>query len=161
MDEYLILLEENGILFGEYSLEKVSGLSPQWFWDRQIDFLDFRGDLQIRSTECLFGRHIRLITASHSIVWGKASPGMAKKHVWIEKNTFIGSYSLLYNCHIGEQSVVSCGSVVSNVIVPPYTMVEGNPARMIGRFINGFWVRIECPPYAGENGKGMRYWEIT
>ena len=141
MDKELQYLIDNHILFGEFDPSKVSGLTPQWFTDRQVDFLDFRGDLQFRSTEILLGRHCRFITASHVISTGRYGQ-MSLKHVWIEKDTFIGSYSLLYNCHIGEGAVVNCGSVVSNMIVLPFTMVEGNPARPIGKFNGRVWVRL-------------------
>ena len=159
MDEHLRYLIDNDRILGDYDPAKVSGLPPEWFRTRWIDVIDFRGDLQIRATNTLFGRHIRILTASHSIIYGAPSPGMIKKHVWIDKDTFIGSYSLLYNCHIGEGAVVSCGSVVSNIIVPPHTLVEGNPARIIGRFENGLWNRVDSPEFIGVTGLGMRYWK--
>jgi hypothetical protein len=159
MDENLRYLIDNDKILGEYDAAKVSGLPPEWFRTRWIDVIDFRGDLQIRSQNSLFGRHIRILTASHSIVRGTPSPGMVKKRVWIEKDTFIGSYALLYNCHIRTGAVVSCGSVVSNMIIPAHTLVEGNPARIIGHFENGLWKRIDCPEFIGETGSGMRYWE--
>lgn len=157
--DYLKALKDSGVLQGEYDAEKVSGLTPEWFWTRQTDFLDFRGNLRIHDPAVLFGRHIRIITASHSIAYGRASPGMVKRRVIVEKYVFVGSYALLYNCRLREGCVVNCGCVVSNVDVPPYTMVEGNPARMIGKFINGMWHRMENPPFLGEYLNGMRYWE--
>lgn len=141
MDPKLQKLIDDGVLFGEFDSSKVSGLTPTWFADRQVDFLDFRGDLRFLDTEILLGRHVRMITASHVINTGRYG-GTALKYVWIEAYAFIGSYSLLYNCHIGEGAVVNCGSVVSNMVVEPYTMVEGNPARVVGRFENGLWRRV-------------------
>lgn len=142
MDKELQYLIDHGILYGTFDSSKVSGMPPEWFTDRQVDFLDFRGDLQLRSTEICLGRHVRLITAGHVISNGKYGP-QALKHVWIEKDTFIGSYSILYNCTICEGAVVSVGSVVANMIIPPFHMVEGNPARLIGVFKDGLWRRIE------------------
>ena len=45
--------------------------------------------------------------------------------VWIGANVI-----LLSGTHIGEGSVISAGSVISNTI-PPYSIVVGNPGRVI------------------------------
>src|SRR5574340_486732 len=121
MRESLRRLIEEGILFGEIQPEKVSNLPPEWFVTRQVDFLDFRGDLQLRSQRITLGRHVKFITASHIINTGEAG-AMSLKRVWVEGATFIGSYSILYNCHIKEGVVISVGSVVSNMVVEPYTI---------------------------------------
>ena len=128
---------------GEYDAAKVSGLTPEWFHERQFDLVDFRGDLQIRSNNtCAFGRRVRILTASHDFSTGYLGQHV-DKYVWIDPNTFIGSFALLYNCHIQEGAVVACGAVVRNMIVPPHTMVEGNPARIIKEFKDGKWIRIQ------------------
>lgn len=49
----------------------------------------------------------------------------------IEDNVFIGAgCTILPNVVVGEGSIVGAGSVVSRN-VPPYTVVAGNPARVI------------------------------
>ena len=51
--------------------------------------------------------------------------------VVIEDDVWIGArVILLSGAHIGEGSVISAGSVVSNKI-PPYSIAVGNPARVI------------------------------
>lgn len=139
--DYLQLLKDNQRLLGEFDTTKVSGLSPQWFWDRWIDLLDFRGDLQIRGNNIVLGRKVSIVTASHIISTGHYT-SWSPKYVWIEKDTYIGSRAILYNCHIMEGGVVAIGSVVSNMTVFPYTMVAGNPAIEVGVFRNGVWRRI-------------------
>jgi acetyltransferase-like isoleucine patch superfamily enzyme len=53
--------------------------------------------------------------------------------VQIEDEAFIGpSVVILPNVTIGRGAVVTAGSVVTRS-VPPLTMVQGNPARPIGR----------------------------
>jgi acetyltransferase-like isoleucine patch superfamily enzyme len=53
--------------------------------------------------------------------------------VRIEDNAFIGpGVIILPNVRIGEGAVVAAGSVV-NHSVPPQTMVQGNPARIVAR----------------------------
>lgn len=55
------------------------------------------------------------------------------KKVTIKKGALIGDRSTIFpGITIGENSMVSAGSVVSKD-VPPYAIVAGNPARIIGR----------------------------
>ena len=58
---------------------------------------------------------------------------------WIGANTVITS-----GIHIGKHAVVAAGSVVTKDI-PPYTVVAGNPARMIKQFNfkTGAWEKVE------------------
>ena len=137
--DYLDLLIKNRLILGEYDPAKVSGLPPQWFWDRMVDLVDFRGDLQIRSAESItFGFHVRVITASHDFREGGIGK-MVAKPVWIEQGAFIGSYALLYACHIKQNAVVSVGSVVRNMVVEPWELVEGNPAKVVAKYEDGHW----------------------
>lgn len=52
--------------------------------------------------------------------------------ITIEDNVVVGGSSIiLYNVHIGHNSLVAAGSVVTNH-VEPYSIVGGNPAKKIG-----------------------------
>jgi acetyltransferase-like isoleucine patch superfamily enzyme len=77
--------------------------------------------------------------------------------VIIDDYAWIASDVVLYNCHIGEGAVVSVGSVVRSRDVPPWTMVEGNPARIIARYEGGEWIYLDepepLPMTAGWKGK--------
>ena len=54
--------------------------------------------------------------------------------VKIGDNVFLGEKcSILKNVSIGERSVVACNTVVTKDI-PPYSIVAGNPARIIKRY---------------------------
>lgn len=141
--DYLKQMIETGVLLGEWDSSKVSGLQPEWFVTRQVDMLDMRGDLRIMSKDdILFGRHVRIITASHEMVGDGFSPELQVRRCWIDHHAFIGSYALLYNCVIGHHAVVSVGSVVSSMLVPPYCMVEGNPAQIVREYREGRWRRV-------------------
>ena len=49
------------------------------------------------------------------------------KDVWIGANTFI-----MPGAEIGDGSVISAASVVGGKKIPPYSILAGNPARVIG-----------------------------
>lgn len=91
-------------------------------------FVDCREKVII-GQNVLLGFGIKIISQSHDIHdWRIVKP----KPVKIGKDAFIGSFSLLYNCEIGEGAIVACGAVVRNMTVPPNAIVEGNPAKIIG-----------------------------
>jgi galactoside O-acetyltransferase len=54
-----------------------------------------------------------------------------KYSIVIEDDVWIGAHCIILSgAHIGKGSVISAGSVVASVI-PPYSIVAGNPARVI------------------------------
>ena len=61
----------------------------------------------------------------------------------IEDNVVIGARSIiLYDVTIGHHSIVAAGSVVTKDVLP-YTIVGGNPARVIGNVDDLLKKRIE------------------
>ena len=55
-----------------------------------------------------------------------------KGRIVIEDNVVIGARSIiLYDVTVGHHSIVAAGSVVTKDVMP-YTIVGGNPARVIG-----------------------------
>lgn len=51
-----------------------------------------------------------------------------KKPIVIESNVFIGSHCLVKGgVHIGHHSVIAAGTIVDASIIPPYSLVSGNP----------------------------------
>lgn len=50
------------------------------------------------------------------------------KDIVLENNVFVGSHSvILGGTHIGHHSVVGAGSVIKGLVIPPYSLVSGNP----------------------------------
>jgi len=113
--------------------------SKEYFLGRHC-FIDCRGELIIaRSSN--WGFNITVLTASHSIENGIFGEMIFKKVV-VKRNAWIASNVVLYNCEIGESAIVSVGSVVANMQIEPFTMVEGNPAKVIKVFEGGEWKRV-------------------
>ncbi len=57
-------------------------------------------------------------------------------HTWVGEKCFIGARSILMpGISVGEGSIVGAGSVVTKD-VPPYSMVVGNPARVVASNID-------------------------
>lgn len=110
------------------------GHTADYYTDRDCE-IDCRGPLNI-SPASNWGIGVKVVTASHD----PANMSIVKyMPVTVDAGAWICSYAILYNCHIGENSVVSIGCVVRSRDVPPNTMVEGNPARVIARFRDGQW----------------------
>jgi acetyltransferase-like isoleucine patch superfamily enzyme len=67
------------------------------------------------------------VADSHKKCIGIAK-SIERKEIIIEKNVFIGTFSVIKSgAQIGHHSVVASGSVVDGVKIPPYSLVSGNP----------------------------------
>jgi acetyltransferase-like isoleucine patch superfamily enzyme len=89
-----------------------------------------------------------VITASHNPTPGHFGEVLFRP-VIVHDRAWITTSCILYNCEIGEGAVLAAGSVVRSRDVPAWTMVEGNPAKIIGRYdheANSFCqARRYCP----------------
>ncbi len=127
---------------------KKLGHEEVYFAIRQT-WLDNRGPLLIDATanvgfECMF------LTASHDMRGGGYSVPVVARPITVKAHAWVCSRAILYNCTIEEGAVVAVGAVVRNVIVPKLCVVEGNPARIIKRWIpdKKLWEHCDepCPP---------------
>ena len=105
---------------------------PIEYFQQRDTYLDVRGDIHI-SPLSHFSFFNAIITASHNTQPGYFGEVVLKK-VIVKDYAWITSGCILYNCIIGEHSIVAVGSVVRDRIVPDWTMVEGNPAKIVARF---------------------------
>ena len=115
---------------------------PLDYYNLRNVFLDCRGPLKIHPTS-EWGWFAMVITASHDVAGGQYGRRVVDRPVTVDEHAWVCSRALLYNCHIGHHAIVACGAVVRNMTVEPYTMVEGNPARPVKRFVDGRWERVE------------------
>lgn len=91
--------------------------------------LDCRGGLYI-GKNCIINDDVKIITATHDY--------NSKTYDLIKRKSIIGDYAwiasnsmILPGVRIGKGAIVGAGAVVSKDI-PDYSIVVGNPARIIG-----------------------------
>lgn len=96
----------------------------------------------------LFAGHVHITDHSHGYedinMPIAPQPLISKGPVIIEDDCWLGfSCEILSGVHIGKHCVVAARSVVTKD-VPPYSIVAGNPARIVKRYNNGTkqWERI-------------------
>jgi acetyltransferase-like isoleucine patch superfamily enzyme len=67
---------------------------------------------------------------SHEVCIGLADE-IAREDIVLEDHVFVGSHSFIKGgAHIGHHSVIAAGSIVGRGVVPPYSLVAGNPATV-------------------------------
>lgn len=142
-DNAIKFMVENKLFDGTFSLAAAGHHAG--YYEMMRTQLDFRGTLRIHPSVD-FGNFVTVITLSHDIQSGHILPmedasDLVDRPVIIDEGVFVGSHSILYNCHIKHHAIVACGSVVRNMVVEPYTIVEGNPARVVKKFVKGKWVK--------------------
>lgn len=93
-------------------------------------FIDGRGSCFIGNNVSI-SHNVSIVTGSHDFnaknFYGKYLPIKIDDYVWIGVNA-----TILQNVHIGKGAVVAAGAVVTKD-VPPYTIVGGVPAKIIGK----------------------------
>jgi acetyltransferase-like isoleucine patch superfamily enzyme len=98
--------------------------------------------------DVMFAQNIVLSGLNHGyedIAIAPRQQPVSKKKITIEDEVWIGANSVIVaGVTIGKHSVVAAGSVVIKD-VPPYSVVAGNPARMIKQYneINRVWERVK------------------
>ena len=95
----------------------------------QSCFLDGRGELTIKDNVSI-SHYVKICTGGHSInsplFEGSHGPIIIENYVWVGIGAII-----LKNVKLGEGCIVAAGSVVTKN-VPPYRIVAGSPAQIIG-----------------------------
>ena len=111
---------------------------PEDYFRSHDAFMDYRGIGMIDFHETAeLGWNVKMFTLSHdSYRFGD----LVKRPIKVGANAFIASFATLYNCVIGAGAIVALESVVRSRIVPPDTMVEGNPAYIFRKKVAGKWI---------------------
>lgn len=108
-------------------------------------WIDFRGTLEI-SASAEFGFEVMLITASHHPNLSENGMGAAHRSIIrVDDKAWVANRAILYNCHIQHHATVGAGAVVQGVVIPPYTMAQGNPAMLVAVWVDGRWRRLSVP----------------
>ena len=98
-------------------------------------FVDTSGGVQI-GDRTLIGYGTKIFSSNHVIPPNRASifcAGYDKKQIVIGKDVWIGANAIiLAGRTIGEGAVIAAGSIVTKD-VEPYTVVGGNPAKLLRR----------------------------
>jgi acetyltransferase-like isoleucine patch superfamily enzyme len=67
---------------------------------------------------------------SHKLCIGLAKE-IERQDIVIEDHVFIGSHAFVKGgAHIGHHSVVAAGTIVGPGVIPPYSLVAGNPMQV-------------------------------
>jgi acetyltransferase-like isoleucine patch superfamily enzyme len=139
-------------ILGDFRTQPHCELPESYFTGRDC-WVDCRApDMLHISRDCNIGWEARLVCQSHNPMPGKFGDVTARSII-IRPKAFIAGFATLYNCEIGEGSVVALGAVVRSRIVPPWVIVEGNPARIVSSFdhVLGKWVEVPGESGLGEN----------
>ena len=81
--------------------------------------------------DVMIGPNVSLITSGHPVAPSQRRAGVTASPIVIERNVWIAAnVTVIGGVTIGENSVVAAGSVVTKD-VPAYTLVGGNPAKII------------------------------
>lgn len=105
-------------------------ISKQYFEDRDC-FVDCRWPDKLFIDKTVnFGYEVKLIVGTHDPSPDKYGD-VQTRPIKIGPKVWVASFAILYNCEIGEGAIVAIGSVVRSMDVEPWTMVAGNPAKVI------------------------------
>jgi acetyltransferase-like isoleucine patch superfamily enzyme len=56
---------------------------------------------------------------------------VVRRDITLEEHVFVGSHSVIKGgAHIGHHSVVAAGTIVEPGVIPPYSLVIGNPMQV-------------------------------
>lgn len=118
---------------------------PASYFEARNIILDCRAPNSLFiSNESGVSFHCHIVTLSHKPGEG-FNGALVNRPVTIRRGAWIGAFATLYNCTIGEGAIVSIGSVVASRDVPPDTIVEGNPAKIIAVKRDGKWQYLDEP----------------
>lgn len=124
---------------GDFDVSKAG--HEEVYYVQRYAFLDLRGDVKI-SRLSYWGFGCKVVSQTHGIVSGEFTPQAQNRRVVVDDYAWIGSFAMLYDCHIMHHGIVGAGAVVKRMTVEPYTIVEGNPARVVSRWNGEKWERV-------------------
>ena len=120
---------------GRIEIGNNSGLSSAILSSRESikigDNVKIGGNVRIFDHDFHTINHLHRRNEIEDKIFVRSSP------VIIEDDVFIGTNSIiLKGVHIGSRSIVAAGSVVTLKIIPPDSLVAGNPAMIVRTLYN-------------------------
>jgi acetyltransferase-like isoleucine patch superfamily enzyme len=93
--------------------------------------INARGSRVVIGDNCDIASFVSINVAdSHKKCIGLADEN-ERKPITIENNVFIGSHCFVKGgAHIGHHSVIAAGTIVEGVVIPPYSVISGNPMKV-------------------------------
>ena len=135
MGEHCIIQYGVKFIFEHHHVGQLS-LGDFVLFARDID-IDITGDLTIQDGVSI-SEGAKILTHSHEMFMekkevGKVSRGYILSQLVIKDYAWIGARAFIHPGvkEIGRRSIIAADSVVKNK-VPPYAIVMGNPARIVG-----------------------------
>jgi acetyltransferase-like isoleucine patch superfamily enzyme len=115
------------------------------YFDIRDCWMDYRGTLKFAATaEC--GFEVMFITASHHPnLYDDGMGDMTKCTVQVDDKAWIANRAILFNCVVGHHATVGAGAVVKGIVIPPWTLADGNPAMIVATWLEGKWRRLAIP----------------
>jgi len=127
--EYDVHISRQHYLYGKISIGNDVQLAKH-------TFIDFTGEVVIENNVTL-SDGVVIESHSHNFIPGDNSHHATPTKVVIEEGVWVGQKSIICeSCkRIGRYSQIGAGSVV-RTSVPPYAIVVGNPAKVVGFLLN-------------------------
>ena len=144
-------LSRTGIRFGDgVTIGSFAMIRPSGYYGRETGiglsvgsrsnigpycYIGCSGKIEI-GENVLMGPRVTIIAENHNFVDTEIpikDQGVTRESIKIGNDCWLGGNSvILAGTHIGDGSIIAAGAVVTKD-VPPYTIVAGVPARVIGR----------------------------
>lgn len=120
---------------GDFDSQQIG--QPKKYFDERNIWLDCRTPNMLRiDSDARFGYGVKIICESHQTT---EFDKVVARPTTIEAKAWIGSFAVLYNCHIETGVIVAAGTVVRSQHIKAWRMVAGNPARVVARFDGDKW----------------------
>jgi hypothetical protein len=131
------------------------------YFDLRSTWLDTRGYLYI-AADAHFGFEVMVIAASHGLDDAVGIGAVRRKVVIIESKAWIANRAIVYECHVKAHGVVGAGAVAKCIVVPEWTLADGNPAMLVAKWEGGEaggWVSFPEPIKPEKfDGKAPEVW---
>lgn len=107
-------------------------------WLGVLAYLDIHHSHPDRENSLILGDNVAIGNGvsiyTHDSLYYRITEGrepVSFGHVRVGNHVNISPNSFLYNCTIGDHSIVAPMSVVVNGEFPPYSLIAGNPAKVV------------------------------